>query len=67
MTGEDFFLVVSAGTRQQVSFILEGKGLGLKKGATCSWYQVIDKATGWGGKIGVELFEPRPPSSAARA
>ena len=64
MTGEEFVLVVSnAGTRQQVSYILEGKGAkGLRKhlGQTLSVTGVVDKASGWGGRIDVENVEPRP-------
>jgi hypothetical protein len=64
MTGDDFFLVVSnAGTRQQVSFLLEGKGAkGLRKmlGQTLQVIGVVDKAAGWGGKLEVEAVELRP-------
>ncbi|HVE82325.1 MAG TPA: protease inhibitor I42 family protein [Myxococcales bacterium] len=64
MTGDEFFLVLShGGTRQQVSFILEGKGAkGLRKmlGQTLQVTGVVDKAAGWGGKIDVENVEPRP-------
>jgi hypothetical protein len=64
MTGEDFVLVLSnAGTRQQVSFILEGKGTkGMRKfvGHQLQATGVVEKASGWGGKIVVENFEPRP-------
>ncbi len=64
MTGEDFFLVVSnGGTRQQVSFLLEGKGSkGLRKlvGQTVHVVGVLEKSSGWGGKVGVENVEPRP-------
>lgn len=64
MTGEDFFLVVSnPGTRHQVSFVLEGKGAkGLRKylGQTLQVNGVVEKTAGWGGKIEVENFEPRP-------
>ncbi len=64
MTGDEFVLVVSnAGTRQQVSFILEGKGAkGLRKflGHTLSVTGVVDKSSGWGGRIDVENVEPRP-------
>jgi hypothetical protein len=64
MTGEEFVLVVSnGGTRQQVSFILEGKGAkGLRKylGQTLSVTGVADKSSGWGGRIEVESVEPRP-------
>jgi hypothetical protein len=63
MTGEEFFLVVSnAGTRQQVSFLLEGKiAKGLRKyvGQTMNATGVLEKASGWGGKIQMENFEPR--------
>ncbi|HZN94760.1 MAG TPA: protease inhibitor I42 family protein [Myxococcales bacterium] len=64
MTGDDFFMVVSnGGTRQQVSFLLEGKGAkGLRKmlGQTLQVTGVVDKTSGWGGKIDVENVEPRP-------
>ena len=65
MTGEDFFLVVSnGGTRQQVTFRLEGKGAkGLRKNVG----QTL-QVTGSGGqgrpagagRIEVESVEPRP-------
>jgi hypothetical protein len=64
MTGDEFVLVVSnAGTRQQVSYTLEGKGAkGLRKhlGQTLSVTGVVDKSSGWGGRIDVENVEPRP-------
>ncbi len=64
MTGEEFVLVVShGGTRQQVSFILEGKGAkGLRKhlGQTLAITGVVDKTSGWGGRIEVEAIELRP-------
>jgi hypothetical protein len=64
MTGEDFVLVVSnAGTRQQVSFILEGKGAkGMRRhvGQLLQVTGVVEKSSGWGGRIAVENFEPRP-------
>lgn len=64
MTGEDFVLVVSnGGTRQQVSFILEGKGTkGMRKyvGQQLFLTGVVEKSSGWGGKVLVENFEPRP-------
>lgn len=67
MTGEDFVLVVSnGGTRQQVSFILDGKGTkGMRKyvGQLLFVTGVVEKASGWGGKIIVENFEPRPPEA----
>jgi hypothetical protein len=67
MTGEDFVLVVSnAGTRQQVSFILEGKGTkGMRKhvGHLLFLTGVVEKSSGWGGRIVVENFEPRPPEA----
>lgn len=63
MTGEDFFLVVSnGGTRQQVSFVLQGKGAkGLRKhvGHTLHVNGVVEKSSGWGGTFQVESFEPR--------
>jgi hypothetical protein len=67
MTGEDFVLVVSnGGTRQQVSFILDGRGTkGMRKyvGQLLFITGVVEKASGWGGKIIVENFEPRPPEA----
>src|SRR5205823_12619034 len=64
MTGDDFFLVVSnAGTRQQVSFVLEGKAAkGLKRyvGQQLHVTGVVEKNSGWGGRIGCETCEPRP-------
>jgi hypothetical protein len=64
MMGEDFVLVVAhGGTRQQVSFRLEGKGAkGLRKhlGQTLQVTGVVDKSAGWGGTIDVENVEPRP-------
>jgi Chagasin family peptidase inhibitor I42 len=64
MTGEEFVLVVSnGGTRQQVSYILEGKGAkGLRRflGQTLAVTGVVDKSSGWGGRIEVENVEPRP-------
>lgn len=64
MAGDDFFLVVSnAGTRQQVSFILEGKGAkGIKRhlGHMLQVSGVVEKASGWGGRVQVENAEPRP-------
>lgn len=63
MTGDAFVLVVSnGGTRQQVSFTLEGKGVkGLRKfvGHTVQVTGVVDKTSGWGGMVQVESFEPR--------
>jgi hypothetical protein len=59
MTGDEYFLVVSnAGTRQQVSFTLKGKGAkGLRKfiGAALLVTGVVDKTSGWGGSV-----DPRP-------
>jgi hypothetical protein len=64
MTGEEFFLVVSnGGTRQQVSFLLEGKAAkGLRKylGQTLQVTGVLDKSFGWGGRVIAESVEPRP-------
>ena len=64
MAGEDFFLVVTnGGTRQQVSFTLEGKGAkGIKRylGHMLQVSGVIEKASGWGGTVQVETAEPRP-------
>lgn len=64
LSGEDFVLVVSnAGTRQQVAFVLEGKvPKSLKKylGHTVQATGVVEKASGWGGKLAVEVHELRP-------
>ncbi|SES75014.1 protease inhibitor I42 family protein [Stigmatella erecta] len=64
MTGEDFVLVLSnGGTRQQVSFLLEGKnakGMRRHVGQLLVVTGVVEKASGWGGKVIVENFEPRP-------
>ncbi len=63
MTGDDFFLVVSnGGRRQQVSFTLEGKAAkGLRKyvGHLLFTTGVIEKTSGWGGRIVCERCEPR--------
>ncbi len=63
LTGEDFFLVVSgAGTRQQVSFVLQGKATkGLRKhvGHTIQVLGVVEKSSGWGGTVQLENWEPR--------
>ncbi|MBX7101075.1 MAG: protease inhibitor I42 family protein [Myxococcaceae bacterium] len=63
MTGDSFFLVVSAaGTRQQVSFTLEGKGAkGLRKmvGHLVQATGVVEKTSGWGGTFTVETVEVR--------
>ena len=64
MTGDDYFLVVSnGGTRQQVSFLLQGKNAkGIKKhvGGTMYVTGVVEKTSGWGGMVQVETCEPRP-------
>lgn len=70
MNGEEFILVVSnGGTRQQVSFLIEGKAAvkSLRKnvGHTLQVMGVVDKLSGWGGRIIAENVEPRP--SEARA
>jgi hypothetical protein len=69
MTGEDFFLVVSgAGTRQQVSFLIEGKAIkGLRKhvGHTLMVTGMVEKSSGWGGKLQLESFEVRPQETRA--
>ncbi len=69
MMGEDFVLVVAnGGTRQQVSFRLEGKGAkGLRRylGQTLQVTGVVDKSAGWGGTIDVENVEPRPSEMRA--
>jgi hypothetical protein len=63
MTGDDFFLVVSnGGTRQQVSFLLQGKSAkGLRKhvGQVLMVTGVVEKSSGWGGTMQVESSEPR--------
>lgn len=65
MSGEEFYLVVSnGGTRQQVAFTLEGKATkGLKKfvGEIMVASGIIEKSTGWGGKIHAEIAEARAP------
>lgn len=65
MNAEEYYLVVSnPGTRQQVAFTLEGKGVkGLKKfiGEICVATGVVEKSTGWGGRIECESCEPRAP------
>jgi hypothetical protein len=65
MMGDDFVLVVSnGGTRQQVSFAIEGKAAskGLRKhvGQTLQVTGVVDKTSGWGGRVSAETAEPRP-------
>jgi hypothetical protein len=64
MTGEDFVLVLSnGGTRQQVSFLLEGKnakGMRRHVGQLLVVTGIVEKTSGWGGKVVVENFEPRP-------
>ena len=63
MNGEDYLVVVSnAGTRHQVSFLLTGKNAkGLRKllGRTVLVQGVVDKTTGWGGRVEVESIEQR--------
>lgn len=65
MSGDEFFLVVSnAGTRQQVAFTVEGKATkGIKKyvGEVAVATGVVEKQTGWGGRIDAEICEPRAP------
>ncbi|GMU59660.1 MAG: hypothetical protein AMXMBFR34_14230 [Myxococcaceae bacterium] len=65
LSGDEFYLVVSnPGTRQQVAFTLEGKAVkGLKKyvGDIMVGTGVVEKKTGWGGTIQVEIAEPRAP------
>ncbi|MGA9521958.1 MAG: protease inhibitor I42 family protein, partial [Myxococcaceae bacterium] len=64
MTGEEYFLVVSgAGTRQQVSFTLLGKNAkALRKqvGHTLQVTGMVEKSSGWGGRVELENFEIRP-------
>lgn len=64
MTGEAFVLVVSnGGTRQQVSFLLDGKAAtkALRKhvGHLMQVTGVVEKESGWGGKLMAETAEPR--------
>ncbi|MFN0061649.1 MAG: protease inhibitor I42 family protein [Myxococcaceae bacterium] len=63
MSGDEFVLVVSnSGTRHQVSFMLDGKLVkSLRKhlGQTFLVTGVVEKTSGWGGKVAVEGFEPR--------
>lgn len=65
LSGEEFFLVVSnAGTRQQVAFTIEGRATkGIKKyvGEVAVATGVVEKQTGWGGRIDAEVCEPRAP------
>ena len=65
VSGEELFLVLSnAGTRQQVTFTLEGKiAKNLKKnvGEIMVVTGVAEKTSAWGGKIEVEVAEPRAP------
>ena len=63
MTGDEFFLVLSnGGTRAQVSFLLEGKGIkGLRKhvGHVLQVNGITEKNSGWGGRVQIENFEPK--------
>jgi hypothetical protein len=65
MSGEDYYLVVSnSGTRQQVSFVLSGKGAkALKRsvGEIVVATGIVEKQTAWGGKIETEGTELRAP------
>jgi hypothetical protein len=65
MNADEYYLVVSnPGTRQQVAFTLEGKAVkGLKKfiGEIVVADGVVEKLTGWGGRIECENCEPRAP------
>lgn len=65
MNADEYYLVVAnAGTRQQVAFTLEGKAVkGLKKfiGEVVVATGVVEKLTGWGGRIECENCEPRAP------
>jgi hypothetical protein len=69
MTGDDFFLAVSgAGTRQQVSFLIEGKvakGLRKQVGHTLLVTGIVEKSSGWGGRLQLESFEVRPQETRA--
>jgi len=64
MTGDAYVLVVSnGGTRQQVSFLLEGRlGKSLRRsiGHQVQVSGVMDKTSGWGGRVAVEVVELRP-------
>lgn len=65
MNADEYYLVVSnPGTRQQVAFTLEGKAVkGIKKyiGEVVVADGVVEKMTGWGGRIECENCEPRAP------
>ncbi len=65
MNAEEYYLVVSnPGTRQQVAFTLEGKTVkGLRKfiGEVVVATGIVEKATGWGGRIDCESCDPRAP------
>lgn len=65
MNAEEYYLVVSnPGTRQQVAFTLDGKAVkGLKKyiGEIVVATGVVEKTTGWGGKIECESCDARAP------
>ena len=65
MNGEEYELVGSnPGTRQQVAFTLEGKNIkGLRKFVSeiVVATGVVEKLTGWGGRIIAESCEPRAP------
>lgn len=65
MNADEYYLVVSnPGTRQQVAFTLEGKNLkSLRKfvGEIVVATGVVEKLTGWGGRITAESCEPRAP------
>ncbi len=65
MNADEYYLVVSnPGTRQQVAFTLEGKPVkSIKKyiGEIVVATGVVEKLTGWGGRITCELCEPRAP------
>lgn len=65
LSGDEYFLVVSnAGTRQQVTFTVEGKATrGLKKfvGEVAVATGVVEKQTAWGGRIEADVCEPRAP------
>lgn len=65
MNADEYYLVVSnPGTRQQVAFTLEGKPVkNIKKyiGEVMVATGIVEKTTGWGGRIECELAEPRAP------
>jgi len=65
VSGKDYYLVLGGqGTWQQVSFKMEGKeaeGLRPYVGQTLHATGVLEKETGWSGRLGVESYELRAP------